>query len=47
MTSSIGDFYIANQIALRGARFLLAGSIMTLAVMASGTKAWSNRVALP
>ena len=33
MTSSIGDFYIANQIALRGARFLLAGSIMTLAVM--------------
>ncbi len=42
MTSSIGDFYIANQIALRGARFLLAGSIMTLAVMASGTKAWSQ-----
>jgi hypothetical protein len=42
MTSSIRAFYIANQIARRGTRFLVAGPIMFIAVMLSGTAAWSQ-----
>ena len=42
MTSSIRAFYIANQIARRETRFLVAGTIMFVAVMLSGTAAWSQ-----